>query len=268
MRTLGIRIRNMFQRTGFWIGFTAVMLLCMVNTVWAAVQNMRLDITQVARAQQVFILWREAPLHWVLEYVYIFLLLLPYAFSYKRDVKLKAKACMVMRTGVRSYYYGSLLICFIGTFVMFFVPFLIENTINAVLFPMQYYLGFGAIDSGVIFKTLYAEHPLIYNLLCAGMFSAFSGLMSCFVLSISFWFNRHSLLLLLPLLLLVYVQNQLELASEAVFLKRLDLEMFEYIIADGGYGGRSAAYIAGMVIFFAAAAFVLTEIKCRHDQIN
>lgn len=278
MKELFQRSKIMFTGTGFWISFMAVLFLCMLNTSLIAFKNIGLDVSQVWKVPYAFILF-GLDTTWggmILEYTYIFLLLLPFCFFYIKENKLNMVHCIQMRLGIRRYHYGNLLFSFIGAFLIFFVPFVIEIGINQIVFETRHIHTFNytsmASISGYIygkaipFKWLYINHIQLYNILYAFFFAAMSGLMSMFVYSISYYVKQYAIVLVLPLFVLGQVQNKVNLISEELFGKEIQFLTSEYLTVNGRRG-LCVWYILGLAAVFLIVSVLIIERQCRKDQL-
>lgn len=274
----------MLTGTGFWIGFTAVLFLCMLNTILIAVSNLGLDVTLTTDAPKAFILFGTGGT-WVkdvLTYIYIFVLLLPFCFSYVKESKQNMVHCLQMRMGVRKYHYGNLFCSFLGSFLIFFVPFVIEIGINQIVFRTENVHGFtynymasisgdawyeNLYSRALPFKWLYINHAQLYNVLYAFFFAAMAGIMGMFVYAISYYVRQYAIVLVLPLFVLLQIQSKAAAVSEELFGKDVQLVISEYITVDG-MRGLCVWYIIGLVIVLAGCAILIIEKQCRRDQLG
>ncbi len=284
MRQILERSKLMFTGIGFWVGMLCVLCLCLAQTILVSIGNMGVDQTLTTSAPAAFILY--APDNsipgGILRYIYIFILLLPFSFSYVNERKRNMTHCLQMRMGVRRYYYENLLLCFLGSFFMFFIPFAIQIGLNQVLFNSELIHGFTynymaniSGDSwsttlytrGIPFKWLFINHPQFYNLLYGFFFSALCGIMSMFVYALSFSVKQYAVVLLLPLFVITQIQDKLVAISQELFGSYIELRMEEYVSVLG-YRGQCVWYILGLVILFLGATYFLTERQCKGDQLN
>ena len=116
----------------------------------------------------------------------------------------------------RTYYYSQLLTCFIGTALIFLIPFVLNVLLNAILFPVNgndYISTYNAYDSnwentimgrgyyretlfnGYIFKKIAVCNPQLYNILFAVWLSVVSGIMGGFTYAVSLILRKNAITL-------------------------------------------------------------------------
>jgi hypothetical protein len=182
---------------------------------------------------------------------------------------------------VRGYHYGNLLISFIGSFLIFAIPMLVEIVMNHFLFEHQHVLDYSynfqavvsgdAVDEGVYsralpFKRLYLNHMELYNVLYTVLFSLRAGLMGGFVYALSYYCKEYPILLLLPLFVIGQIQDKLDAVSRELFGTYIEMSMTEYVLVDG-MRGQSLIYAAVMILLTVGITVLILERQCRKDQL-
>ncbi len=283
MKVILKRSKLMFCGRGFWISLLAVIFLSMSNTILTAWNNRNLDVYQTVKAPFAFILYGGSGglIKSILQYTYIFLLLLPFCFSFVRDNKLKISSCLVARMGIRKYHYGNLFCCFLGSFLIFFIPFTAQILVNQVVFETKdvhsYLYNYLADISGDMwseniynrslpFKWLYINHIQLYNLFYAFLFSLMAGIMSGFIYSISYYVKQYGIILVLPLFVLEQLQNKMTELSEEFFGKQISFLTSDYLMVNNARG-LCVWYILGLTLMLVGISLFIVEYQCRKDQV-
>ena len=217
--------------------------------------------------------------------IYIFILILPFSFSYLTDVKSGISPVIHTRTGIKSYYYTKLASCFIGSFIVFFIPLIISIIINGVLFPLEGTLhdsvkflyghtagitgdnvAIKAAGAGVPFKWLYIHHPQWYNVLYSCIFSSFAGILGAFVYSLSFLIKKFRILLMLPLFILVFIQQRIGILIRKYSDVYVNVDMSDYVMTNS-FHGKSAALFVIFIMTIVICTVILVHKKARSDQL-
>lgn len=275
-------LKMAYKRLDFWLGFSAMMLLCMLNTALWAFACRDTDVSmQVANAHAFILRW-SSPLFDVLTMAYIFILLLPYVFSYRRDRRLQIMQVLQVRMGRGRYYAANAIVCFICTFTAMLLPLLLENLVNGFLFrnPVVYSYTYNSmanitgknvlistVRSAVPFLKLYIASPMKYNALYAFLFSGFCALLAVLVYSLSFYVKKYGILLLLPLFVLSQLQDQADVLVELMSDCYVNINMADYIFINS-YFGQSILYITLLCLVILAASVLLIFGKCKGDQLE
>lgn len=130
----------------------------------------------------------------------------------------------VSRLGARIYIWSKIIAAFMVTFVVFFVPFLIEIVLNSLSFPLNAigdFLNWGTYSPYTLGGTkeytlpwLYSLSPYLYAGICTLLFGAFTGLLSAATVAVSaLWKPKYKVTLILPAFL--FLQATLYLGSGA-----------------------------------------------------
>lgn len=189
---------------------------------------------------------------------------------------------IMMRTGVRQYYYGSLFAGMAAVFLAFFCPFLIDILINYACIPklrngswIETWLSMGINSAGQIgnsvmdnepFGWLYCNVPFLYCIVYAMCYALYSALMAGFAMAISFWVEGVPLVLLLPVYVLYQILDRCTLfLNEALAPKVIELNVLRYCMGEM-MPGKSLLYLLLYVITISGVVVILTEIKTRQSQ--
>lgn len=279
------QLKLLFFQKGFAIAFLVVMAVCMLNTGLAAYHAMGEDILYQIKASEVFILNRDSNLNTYFFALYIFILLFPFAFQYSKDRQLKITSLVQIRATSRQYYISNAICCFIGTFIVFFVPLILHILLNQIIFPSNGIMASGVakfdaayvaqlvgggfvkepIHAGIPFLKLYLMHPQLYNVAFALFFSAFCGILAVFIQSLSLWIKTYNVILLVPLLALTQIQKRLETYSEYALDINMCFQMNEYFKVFGEFG-QSLVYLVGLLFVIITTSCLMILMKIRQDQ--
>ena len=275
-------LKSSFKRVGFWAALTLMMILCMSNTVVWAFLSKDSDVSQQIANANAFILEYGSPLLEALLMAYIFILLLPYVFTFRRDRRLQMQQVLIVRMGKTRYYIANVIACFASTFIAMLVPLLIENFVNGLIFKntVAYSYSFNSLASitgdnvmidtysnGYPFVDLYMKSPMNYNYMCAFIFALLCGILAVFVFSISFYVKKYGILLLLPLFILVQLQDRVDAVIQLQSSIYLNVNIRSYFTVGMDYG-QSALYIILFCIVLLTISFFLTLVKCKGDQLE
>lgn len=156
--------------------------------------------------------------------LYPFLIVLPFATSYVDDYQNRLLPVYISRTSRWSYYVSKLLAGFLGTALMVGLPLLVNLLLCNLFLTHNYNSWWGAyqlspyynglLGEGVMYESvsqqlpflgMYLRSPLLYNLWYLLIFSTFSGLLGCLVLSMSFLLRKWKVVLFLPIFALFQV---------------------------------------------------------------
>lgn len=276
------QFKLMLHRRGFWAGMTGVLALVMLNIVASAYINKDLDITQQHASVYVSLLRYASPLYPVFLLCYPFLLLLPFVFAYRKDARLHIHPLLQSRMGVGKYYAASLIVCFLGSFLIFFIPLVLGELISSMLFRNPHHLTFAYNDLATVsgdniladtvrravpFQKLYFNSPHKYNLMYCVFFSGLCGLLAMFVYSISYWIKKYDILLLLPVYILIQLQSKVDTLIGHGDGAYFNCNMSDYVTIDRWFG-QSILYIVLLCAALLGFTIISTIVKCRRDQLD
>lgn len=214
-----------------------------------------------------------------------FLAVLPFAMSFIDDNKNQILPILQIRSGIRVYYITKGVVCFIGGFVAFFVPLLINLLLNHFTFPNSgltfigdlYDINFDPRVTGATliidtkwpvmwFPRLFLASQEMYSLLFCVIFSVSMGIFGTFIYVVSFVFKKSKLLLLLPFYLIVSCFDRVEL----LFRSRepyVCYMILSYLTVDGWHG-KSPVFLGAF--FLTVIVFIILGIyfQIQRDQLE
>lgn len=141
--------------------------------------------------------------------LYPFLVILPGGFSYIKENQTREEVYLVSRIGKGMYFFNRLFATFFCTAIVFTIPFIIEIFLNCVSFPLSAmgdYTNMSIYDAeylnmvkNYLGSSIYIVSPVVYAILATIFFGIISGMLSTFVVGISFIFKvKYRVILLLP----------------------------------------------------------------------
>ena len=186
-----------------------------------------------------------------------------------------------------------LIACFIGGFLLFFIPFLINVLINHISFPSSLYLDqitqfnplaierffsdgtpYQASDS-YLFSSVFYWSPFFYNFIYIVIYSAFSGICSSFCYSTGLFVKKYQYLVCLPLLGFAWGTQILDTMTlgkvEVVNTWRHNLvkDYYQYLV--GGTTGVfyfSPLVLAAYALLLILSTLILVRKKLKLDQFG
>lgn len=224
-----------------------------------------------------------------LSWLFPFLLVLPYGFSYINEAEYGINLYLQSRENRRAYYYGQMLACFVGTALVILIPFLLNIALNAILFPVNgndYISSYQAYDwnwtatvmgesffrdtifYGYIFKSLAINHPLFYNLLYAVFAGVSSGIMGMFVYAISILVRKNRILVLILYFLFFQVFTVFDRLMEDIEIipVYINLRITSYL----SYGHLSYGEVYPLFLLFllaeTIASFRIVKQQIKRDE--
>ena len=269
-----------FKKKNVWFTLLFLFLFCIGYYCFLADLALKqTDAAHIAAPQSAFILSQDSgqliPVY--LEMLFPFLALLPFSFSYLNDRKLGISDIYISNSGIRKYYVTKQLVCFSVTFIVFFIPFLINLIQVYLTFPADgsyvsemsmwetaydHLLMTSEADNGSVLCTLFLRllrhHPFLYDLIYTAFYSAYAGLVGMFSLSVSYFLKpKLQLLLFLPYLLLSHTAEN--------FLPCI----LTYVSPGGVIAGFNEHALFGIWILLLAAVILILNIKkIRSDQLK
>lgn len=218
-----------------------------------------------------------------LQLVFPFLIVLPYSFSFMRESKSGVLFYVQTRGDRKTYYYSQMIVCFLGTALVFLIPLCLNILLNSILFPVNgndYISSYHRYDAnwsnmimgegfyrptlfrGIIFKGLAIYHPQLYNLLYAVWLSVSSGVMGMFAYGISIVFRRGAIALLIANYLFFQVFFVLDRLSEngVLFPVYINMNLTDYL-SDGLF--HHGLVYPLYVLFILCEVGICRSVVCR-----
>lgn len=280
---LSITIKSL----GFLTAFSINLILCLYNTIYMAWQCRNYDESMIPSSSEMFILRSAAPANSVLKLLYIFILVFPFGFYVYKNTKANIHPILIVRSTLKKHYCSSAFCAFTSAFLCFFLPFIINMLINAIVFPLDGTLLSGAseftynhtaaitgdnvfqntIQKGEPFVELYIKSPVLYNLLYSFIFSTFCGILSVFVHSLSYFIKAMPIIMFLPLYLITFIQGKIDnvnMSHDADVLY-VNYKISDYIMINTFYG-KSSLYFSTFVISIILISIVLLMISYKIER--
>lgn len=277
---LKTQLREMVMRKGFILTililslYSAYAILSWFDD-YKAVYQENMDVSFLYSADISYLLSPACPAFGMFCALFPFIIALPFAASYIQDNTQKVKDALIFRSSRKHYFISKGIICFIGTAAAFMLPLLLNLIMCHIVFPHNFntpYADYGLLSFNdtitrgnlsyntpypqLPFWELYVGSPLLYNLLYTLIFSLFSGLLSVFLLSISYYLKRRAFLLFLPVYVIIRISSAFETAAINAAISNPDfsyinLSILDYIIPFSK-PGLSPVFFAAVVLFILA----------------
>lgn len=268
-----IKTQIMIMRKGkeYKAAFIGTFLYSSLAFIYALIIYAGKDLSLVKDANQM-VCFSEANVWWLpFCILWPFLIVLPFSTSYVDDYKNQLLHVYFSKVSRRDYYVSKLVAAFAGTAFIIAVSFLTNLLLCNCFFPHNgntwigeyqmpnFYRGLLGTNidydtpyPSIPFLRVYLFSPFLYNLIYILLFSSFSGLMSSFIMSLSFWLKKNKIILFAP----VFIMTQLLRVIDAqAFSKAIEsrgfyinVNIFEYF---------SPLFSKGLVPFFLPSIFIL-----------
>lgn len=260
-RAFSRSMRDMFHRKEFFAALTASLLLLLVPTALDIIGYFGRDAMYLDPAWSY---WgtsaykgADGIVHarWVSWGTFLAAIVLPFlaslAYSYCcfDDAKSGALNFLVTRTGRGSYYSADMLTAFLGGFLVLFLPLALDQLILCIAFPLNSIqtISMTPVTDELaqnmrFFRSLYLNHPYLYNSIYCVIPGIAAGLMGTLSFSISLLF-RKSRFLVLTIPGIVWIFSVFLLSNAGVWKNVISL-----ITPDDGSGVR----MSEIILLFAA----------------
>jgi len=205
--------------------------------------------------------------------------------SYITDKSNSILPALQTRCGVKIYYLAKGIACFIGGFIVFFIPLLLSIILNNITFPQSGITFLGDLydanyDAGIVgsmvlkstrwlgiwFPKLFLFNEEVYNILYLLIFSLAMGVFGLFTYSLSFIIKKQKILLLLPLYLIIIILNTLDQFMQSN-VPYTCYKVLLYITVNKMYG-KNPFFIEAFFVLIVIIAAVLISKQSRTDQID
>lgn len=229
-------IRNQFiamlRKKSFWIAFDTILLYTFAVYIMNIMNCIGHDVSSIFDSSYYFLGSYYNDYLELFSLAFPILVVLPFSFTYFEDAESHNLQFIQSRVGKSNYVIASAIVCFWGSFIVIFIPFLLNIILNYITFPQNDVTVFGVKESYAYWLHLYGEEGIprfafldlfiynqnLYNLLVALLLSGFAGLLGVFAYTMSFYIKKYKLLLFLPVYLLFLVTNNLYLIGFRFFL--------------------------------------------------
>lgn len=198
----------------------------------------------------------------------------PSAFAYLCDKNSREIVFIQSRVGKKDYYIGKFVSCFIVTFLLYTIPFILEALLNCIAFPVESY---GAVGIGSFFESDYIKHVNGYMWTTLWYFNSYlytflnilgigfaSAVLATFTLALStFSIVKFKILLFIPVYALLYLMGTIE----KIFKLDFTTSYYAYI---GMFNSKQKSSL-GLLLFLVTLIIItciILFIDIRRDEIN
>lgn len=284
-KSIVMQLVLMVNKKEFYFGFLINLGYVLLTYLYCAVRVWGRELSTIPAPHAVFALQEFAPFYDIYINIVPFLVVFPFAMSFINDSNNRILPVLQVRSGVKGYYISKAIACFVGGFLAFFVPLIINILLNNITFPQSgrtfigdlYDMNYSAritgsniiVDtawSGIWFPRLFINHPEGYNLLFATFFSAAMGIFSVFVYSVSFILKRQKILLMLPLYVVIVTLNTLHMFMEGKGTN-MCYKIMPYITVNTDYG-KNPMYIYFFFLLMIIFSIFMISRQIAKDQLE
>lgn len=279
--SIKIQLKIMLKGKEFMCAMLAALTYACVAFLFVLVDCRGMDASIMKDANQ-YVCYSQMNRMWnFFSIVYPFLVVLPFSTSYVDDYKNKLFVIYFSKSSRQTYYISKLLAAFIGTALVIAVPCALNLILCNLFLPHNYNTWLGEYQlgnfcrqilgtnhlydtayQGIPFPGLFLRSPLLYNIIYLIIFSAFSGLLGAFVLSLSFWLKERKILLFMPLFIVIYVFQIIDVkwlyAAIDGKTAYVDVSILDYVVPSFSGGGMSPAFIGTVILI--AVGFILVSV--------
>jgi len=284
IKATGMQLKLMVNKKEFQFVFGINLGYVLLTYLYYAFINWGQEISTIPAPHAVFALQDTSIFYDMYVNIVPFLVVFPYAMSFINDRQNRLLPLLQVRTGVKNYYLSKGIACFLGGFLTFFIPLVLNILLNQLTFPDSgitfigdlYDINYDAriAGSNIILETdwagmwfpeLFIGSPQGYNLLFAVIFSVAMGIFSVFVYSISFGIKKK-IMLLLPLYLIIITGSTLDLL---LFDKapHMSYKVFFYLSVNA-ICGKNPMYIYLFFLTMVVISYVMLSLQIRKDQLD
>ena len=282
---INTQIRLMCEKKSFRIGFSlslGYVLLTYLYYVWYQYGS---EISTILSPDAIFPLHSDTIFYSTFINIVPFIIVIPFATSFVTDNTLYMLPTIQSRMSVKTYYYSKSIACFAGSFLIFFIPFIVSMILNHLTFPQSgvtfwgdmYDLNFSPTitgdnvmvtveKSGILFPKLYLVSASSYNLLFSAIFSIAMGICSVFVFSLSFIMKKFKIFLFIPFYFIVVLFNTIDLLLSGRSPYTC-LKIMPYITINAAFG-KSPIFIAVFFLVIIAMSQLLLYKQSKSDQLG
>jgi hypothetical protein len=284
LHLIKIQFLLMINKLSFKISFTIILFFCLVCYLINVISVIDSDIFNIYSANSLFAL-NSYNNYWnIFCNIYPFLLVFPFSFSYIDDLNAKINPYFMGRMGKRNYFVSKMITCFIGGFIIIFIPFIINLILCNLTFPHNNTTFFGAYNlvnysenltginvfintkqKGLLFLKLYLLSPLAYNLFYITILSIFTGILSMVSLALSFFQSKYKIILFVPIFLFFHLSNILDTISYSSDTYT-NYNWMSYLCVDSFYGKNIFLFLCIIITLIILSIMSLIYV-CRKERI-
>lgn len=284
---LPVQLRIMFNKKGFQISFTIMMLLSLFGVLYSIYKPHAYVLTEgcdlsFVKAIDESIMNEFSPVNKILRFIFPFVAVLPFAFSVYNDRSTRIFELQLSRSSVKKYYFSKLATALIGGFLIFFIPLLINSLLNNLFFadsvidifhPDYSKMSLGEntyITDNDFMVSLAAWSPRLCELFSITLISLFGGACSMLAFSVSLFIRKIAVLIFIPAFVFVYALDTVEsmiLSKFGYYYFKLNPLNYSIISSDNMIPGRAYWIPFAMIALLVILSSLMTYIYSRKDQL-
>lgn len=287
--SIKVQFSLMLNRKEFQCSFLISLFYACFSFIYVMGQFKGIDVCMIKDANQGVCYSELNGLWFYFLVLYPFLILLPFSTSYIDDHQNRLVPFYTLRNTRRTYFYSKIAVSFLGSFLVIFIPFLINLILCNAFMPHNFNTWFGEYQMENFYRSLtgtnllyttvslklpmlrvYLFSPLLYNFLYLIILSVVSGLFSAFMLSCSFCLIRKKIVLFMPLFIVFRILSVLDsyYFDQAIDTGTtyINCNVLSYIVPSISKG-QSTGFWCGGLIFIVAVTIGLTEFMIRREEL-
>lgn len=198
----------------FYIIFTFLCFIVTVHYLYNVYKYYGTEVCNMYSFLEISVLGTNTEIFFYIGKLFPFISVLPVAIGVAGDQLNNIDMLWVNRCGIMKYYISRIIAVFFMTFIVFFLPLMLELMLNSISFPSQahgnlygrdiYSENYKTIERYLFFR-LYYNYPVLYGIIMSSFFSGVAASLSVFTSAISCVYYKYKAYLLLPAYLLVYL---------------------------------------------------------------
>lgn len=214
LESVKYHLNIMARKKAFRFSFFLILLLCICLPFIYALQYKGYSMSKLPSAYTLYI-GNAMGLVWdYIQLLFPFLVIFPYSMSFYEESKEGTILYIQARSGRKQYYISQLITCFIGGFVIIFIPFILNILLNSIIFPeiANDYIStydrytynwsggitgsttiFPVLSKGYMLKELYINYPQLHNVLFALLSGVVAGIMAMLAYAFSIFIKKSRL---------------------------------------------------------------------------
>lgn len=265
--------RKFFYIKEFYFAFGIMLAICLASFAVTCAEFHGEYASNLIASYQLTVIGEFGALSFILRIAIPLIAALPSAGIYYYEKKNNVLPVSFARSGShKRYYFSALPAVFLASFIVVFLPLIINILLNEVTFPSEAVRNVGNHPTSddlyyikghskyILFSGIYINHPHIYNFIFTFLISAFSGLIGLFTYNMSHLFKKNNYL---SFALFFIFSNIVEIISSKTTEHGVDISYFDYLFAGYSIPGKNVAAFGFMILLLAAviAATVPAALK-------
>ncbi len=278
----------MLNKKGFKIAFSVMMLIAVaIPIIYMYISIVKNDdICNVTGAQYAFYFDRNSVLSNCIVYMIPIISALPFSFSYIEDRKLGCDVVFINKMGSKKYYISKSVVCFLGAFIVFLLPSIVNIVFSYAFFPdskqdmhgvslanllfTDYLINDKNILIGSQFNMLdtYINHPIIYNIYLSVIGAALAGVCSVVTFACTLFISKYYYISILPSMLffLIGIKYYQFYQSGIVDTYFFNFNLADYLVADSTRGKNYFLFWLMLIMILCISYFFIIK-KSRREQL-